>query len=152
MKKLKKIANKPIKSMKNAGTVRIRTFLNHQKVKFSYRLIQNLSQKTSENHLKSSCFTIKILGQYELILFVLSKIHEKSRISSNKTEKLIKITHNHLKINGKYWDSTTHTSFPPSKTTYKIKLFVLFSKEFKLKSYEFKKIFHSIEANLTISY
>jgi hypothetical protein len=27
--KTKKIANKPIKSMKNAGTVRIRTFLNH---------------------------------------------------------------------------------------------------------------------------
>jgi hypothetical protein len=45
MKKLKKIANKPIESMKNAGTVRIRTFLNHHKVKFSYRLIWNLSQK-----------------------------------------------------------------------------------------------------------
>jgi hypothetical protein len=45
MKKLKKkkIANKPIKSMKNAGTVRIRTFLNNQKVKFLYRLIWNLS-------------------------------------------------------------------------------------------------------------
>ncbi len=43
MKKLKKIDIKPIKSMKNAGTVRIRTFLNHQKVQFLNRLIWNLS-------------------------------------------------------------------------------------------------------------
>jgi hypothetical protein len=33
--------------------------------------------KYYKNRLKSSCFTINILGQYNLILFVPSKIHEK---------------------------------------------------------------------------
>jgi hypothetical protein len=66
--------------------------------------------KTSENHLKSSCFTINILGQYELVLLIPSKIHEKIvEFPLNKTEKLTKIANKSLKSIKKYWDSTTHT-------------------------------------------
>ncbi len=46
--------------------------------------------KTSENHLKSSCFTISILGQYELVLFVLplKPLKDKVFISFNMEFKL----------------------------------------------------------------
>jgi hypothetical protein len=44
--------------------------------------------KTSENNLKSSCFTINILGRTSLVLLIPSKIHEKiAELPLNKTHK-----------------------------------------------------------------
>ncbi len=81
MKKLTKIAIKPTKSMKNAGTVRTRTFrttpIKSSKSELFISFYMEFRLKTSENHPKIIFFTIIILGQYELVLFVLSKINKK---------------------------------------------------------------------------
>jgi hypothetical protein len=63
--------------MENTGTLRIRPFKKLPKSEFFISFNMEFRLKTSENHLKSSSFTIKILGHYELVLFIPSKIHEK---------------------------------------------------------------------------
>jgi hypothetical protein len=63
--------------MKNAETVRIRTLVPPLKSSKNEHFISfnmEFKLKTSENYLKS---IKKNLGQYELVLFVPSKIHEK---------------------------------------------------------------------------
>ncbi len=82
--------------------------------------------KTSENHLKSSCFTINILGRTRLVLLIPSKTHEKiAEFLSNKTEKLTKVTNKSLKS----IKNNGIVQLIPSK----IELFISFGEEFKLK-------------------
>jgi hypothetical protein len=92
--------------------------------------------KTWENHLKSSCFSINILGHYELVLFVPSKIHEKkqnfhkirwkTRKNNIKTHKNSQYKHKNQWEILRQYDSYLNE---PSK----VELFVSFGVQFKLK-------------------